>query len=100
MEGVTADTTPEAKKKRTKLVRVKPWYMESILTAPRVRFLDPSIADCITDPELRETHRRTQAEIVALYTKIYAEEDDIIEQYLTKGYAYQEIELDDDDEDA
>ncbi|CAN6209511.1 unnamed protein product [Urochloa humidicola] len=93
------------KKKRTELVMVEQGHIDWILTKREVLPCQPfpSLSDefiegvFIDEPELRERLRRDVAEMAALAKKIQDEDDDILEQYHAKGYAMQEIEVEDDE---
>ncbi|CAL5091019.1 unnamed protein product [Urochloa decumbens] len=95
------------KKKRTELVMVHQGYIDWILTKREVLACQPIpslsdefIAGVFRDkPELRERLRRDVAEMAALLKKLQDEDDDILEQYHAKGYAMQEIEIGEEEED-
>ncbi|KAL6637943.1 hypothetical protein ACP70R_025515 [Stipagrostis hirtigluma subsp. patula] len=85
--------------KKTKLVRVKQGFIDSLLAWPRKPFIGvPAESIDTLPPKLRESFHATMATTVALMKKIRDEEEDILEQYRTKGFAMQEVEISDDED--
>ncbi|KAL6653791.1 hypothetical protein ACP70R_008715 [Stipagrostis hirtigluma subsp. patula] len=95
------------KKRRTKLVRVKEGYIQSILEQIPTPRPYPVMSDealqafdkLWSDPKDREEFRALQAKVAALSKKMRDEDADVLHQYRTKGYAVQEVEIGDDDDD-
>ncbi|KAL6907888.1 hypothetical protein ACP4OV_002058 [Aristida adscensionis] len=90
--------------RRTKLVPVKQEYIDSLLKRATLnRTITPMSEDFLLqvfpdDPARRERIRRRQADTLALLERFNAEDQDIVHQYHTKGFAMQEVEVRDGDD--
>ncbi|KAL6654353.1 hypothetical protein ACP70R_007818 [Stipagrostis hirtigluma subsp. patula] len=102
--GIADTAAPEGEKKRTKVVRVKQGYIDCVLRQQRTArpypvLSDETIAKLHSKPEDQERLRSLHAQAMALTKKMQDEDADILHQYRTKGYAVQEIEIGDVDDD-
>ncbi|KAL6637944.1 hypothetical protein ACP70R_025516 [Stipagrostis hirtigluma subsp. patula] len=86
--------------KKTKLVRVKQEFIDGLLARPRKPFkgISAEFMDKIPDPKLRKSLQASMARTAALMKKLRDEEEDILEQYRTKGFAMEEIEIEGDED--
>jgi hypothetical protein len=88
------------KKKKKKIVRVNQAYIDGILEVyPFKSFpCDPEEIDkTISDPETRELLRSMAASVAATVKACCAKDEAIVKQYYAKGYAEEEVEVSDDD---
>ncbi|KAL6637942.1 hypothetical protein ACP70R_025514 [Stipagrostis hirtigluma subsp. patula] len=84
--------------KKTKLVRVKQGFIDSLLARPRKPFVLPPEPSNKIRPDMRERIKAAMATTAALMKKIRDEEEDILEQYRTKGFAMAEVEISTDED--
>ncbi|CAO2149902.1 unnamed protein product [Urochloa humidicola] len=99
MPGNGEAAAPEGEKKmRTKLVRVKQGYIDCLLREPTPKVPEEVIDNMSGD--LREQLRTAQDEARAYMQRLVDKDLDVLEQYRTKGYAMEEVEVYDDEEDV
>ncbi|CAO2140942.1 unnamed protein product [Urochloa humidicola] len=94
---------PAFGKKRTKTVRAKQEYIDALLE--RYPFepypWDPEVIEkTMPDPAKRAIAFAPFAPTAALMKEIRDKEEAIVKQYLAQGYAEEEVEVSDDDEEA
>ncbi|KAL6637945.1 hypothetical protein ACP70R_025517 [Stipagrostis hirtigluma subsp. patula] len=79
--------------KKTKLVMVQQGYIDALLARPRKPFtgMPAEAMDRYPNPKLRKMLHATMASTVELMKKIRDKEEDILEQYRTKGFAMEEV---------